>query len=221
LSTTAVDPRLHGPVRRRARRTPPLLKAFIVVAVLVVIGSFIKSRVSPRAPGTCLYGCGPSAGPAVPTTHTFTSTTFGFAFDYPAYWRPASGPSHSVANYVVSDSNGSLLSDFQVAAGTGNQQPSQLIAAKANSLGQVIQQLQSTGGMPGAQIGFTPGQGQFYRGSLVYSSGAEQPVEVAILSVQRSGEWVVVTGVSAYDSKKRAIANPDFDNALIRWRWTR
>jgi hypothetical protein len=203
MTTTAFDPRLHGPVRRRARRTPPLLKAFIVVAVLVVIGSFIKARVSPRAPGTCLYGCGPNVGPTLRNSQTFTSTTFGFSFDYPAYWRPASGPSDSVANYVVNDRNGSL------------------IAAKANSLGQVIQQLQTTGGMPGAQIGFTPGQGQFYRGSLVYSSGAEQPVEVAVLSVQRSGEWVVVTGVSAYDSKKRAIANPDFDNALIRWRWTR
>jgi hypothetical protein len=193
----------------------------VVVAVLVVIGSFIKSRVSPRSPGTCLYGCGPNVGPALPNGHTFTSTTFGFSFDYPAYWRAAKGSGDTVANFVVNDSNGSLLSDFQVSAGMGNQQPSQLIASKAQSLGQVIQQLESTGGMPGAQIGFTPGQGQFYRGSLVYSSGAQQPVEVAILAVQRSGEWVVVTGVSAYDSKKRAIANPDFDGALIRWTWTR
>jgi hypothetical protein len=221
VSTTAFDPRLHGPVRRRTRHSPPILKAAVAVAVLVAVGVFIKDRVSPRAPGACLYSCGPNVGPALPNGHTFTSATFGFSFDYPGYWRAATTSGNTIANFVVSDSNGSLLSDFQVSAGMGNQEPTQLITAKAQSIAHSIQQLESTGGMPGAEVGFVAGQGQFYRGSLVYSSGSQQPVEVAILAVQRGGEWVVVTGVSAFDSKKRAIANPSFDDALIRWRWNR
>ena len=214
------DHRLHGPVRRRTRQTRPLLKSIILVAALVVIGSVLKSLFSPRAPGTCLYGCGPSVGPNVPGRHTFTSTTYGFSFEYPGFWEPSTASGSTVADFVVKDSNGSLLSDFQVAAGLGNEEPSQLIDTKAESLGQSIQQLESTGGMPGAQIGYSPGQGQFFRGSLVYSVGAVQPVHVSILAVQRPTEWVVVTGVSAYNSKKQPIAGPTFDDALIRWVWT-
>jgi hypothetical protein len=221
MMTTAYDPRLHHQGRGRVRRLPPLLKAAVAVAVLVTIGVVINDRLSLKHPPACLFSCGPNVGPSGPREHTFTSTTFGFSFDYPSYWSPASASGDVVANFVATDSNGSLLSDFQVSAGTGNLQPSDLITAKAQSISRAIQQLESTGGMPGAQIGFSPGQGEFYQGDLVYTSGAQQPVEVAILAVQRNGEWVVVTAVSAYDSRKRAIANRDFDDTLIRWRCSR
>jgi hypothetical protein len=160
-------------------------------------------------------------GPALPSGRTFTSDTFGFSFDYPGYWTASSRSGDIVANFVVNDSNGALLSDFQVSAGTGNLPPSQLISAKVQSMSRTVEQLEATGGMPGAEIGFVPGQGQFYKGALVYSNGAQQPVEVVVLAVQRNSGWVVVTGVSAYDDKKQPIANPDFDSTLIRWRWNR
>jgi hypothetical protein len=213
------DHRLHGPVRQRARHLPPLVKTIVVIIALVVVGSFLKSLFSPRAPAKCVYGCGPTVGPNVPGRLTFTSAEFGFSFGYPGFWETSTTAGNTVADLLVKDSNGSLLSDFQVAAGTGNREPGQLIQSRAQSLGQSIQQLESTGGMPGAQIGYSPGQGEFFRGSLVYSVGSVQPVQVSILAVQRSNEWVVVTAVSAYNSQKQPVAGPTFDDTLIRWTW--
>jgi hypothetical protein len=202
---------------------PPLVKIALGVAILVGVGLAFKQSVSPGPPPPCLFSCGaPPVGPVQPVGATFTSPTWRFSFEYPSDWQrvPVSGAGVVGLNFNVSD--GSFAGAALVAAGSGTDSLTGLINGEASQLSQVgLTNVQDQGAINGAEIGFQPGEGEFYSAQYTAPTGTVYPVSVGIMAVQRPGEWVFMVGVSRQDpTSNEPLFFGDFDEMLDRWRWT-
>lgn len=211
------------PLRRIAVRLPPLAKIAIGVAVLVGIGLAVKTIGSPGPPPRCLFTCyAPPRGVALATGETFRSSTYGFSFDYTSQAQPIQVNGAAVAGFNYAFTSGSFAGQILIAAGFGQQPLSALITSEANALGQSeVSNMSPVGPINGAEIGFTPGEGELYSAQFTDSQGNVYPVQVGIIAVQHNNEWVYVAGIGATNnSGPTAPAFVVFDDILDHWQWT-
>lgn len=210
------------PAQRPSRITvPPIVKIAIVVLVLVGIGLGTKQGVSPGPPPACVFACAsPPIGPSLPVQATFTSPTWRFSFDYPSDWQPVTVSRPGVVGLDLP--SGSFAGAALIAAGSATSSLTGLIDTEAGQLSRFgLTNVQDQGALNGAEIGFEPGQGEFYSGQYTAPTGAVYPVSAGIMAVQRPGEWVYLVGVSRDDpSSNKPYFFGDFDDILDRWRWT-
>ena len=218
--------RNETPFGHSTRRLPPLVKLAVAVVVLVVGGVIIKGLVTPGPPPRCVFTCDlPPSGIPEGTGVAFQSLKYGFSFDYPsgplfglAKTQQANGA--GVANLAYEGQNGQFLGWVLVAAGNGRQQLSSLISEEAQTLSGSIQNIQETGPIMGAEIGFQAGEGQFYSGTYSEADGNTLDLDFGIVAVQRGNLWAYVVGISTVDAgSSGALLYPDFDYILDRWRW--
>lgn len=203
------------------RRIPPVLKLALGVLVLVGVGLLIKVLVSPGPPAPCTICTTPPKKVTLPGDPTFTSARYGFSFPYPAGLTTVSTSGHGVVGLEYG-SGGSFQLQLLVGAGSGTGDLVSLIDDEANSLsGSEITDLQTTGPMHGAEIGFAQGEGEFYSGDYTDSVGDVIPVDIGIVAVQRSSGWVEFVGISVVSgSSSTASYFGVFDSILDEWRWT-
>ena len=123
-------------------------------------------------------------------------------------------------NFAAPD--GSFAGTALIAAGSGTDSLTGLIDGQASQLSEFgLTNVQGQGAINGAEIGFEPGQGEFYSALYTAATGTVYPVSVGIVAVQRPGEWVYMVGVSRQDpTSDKPFFFGDFDEMLDRWRWT-
>jgi hypothetical protein len=204
-------------------RVPPLAKIALGITVMVLAGVTVKALVSPGPPSPCVFSCSsPPVGVPQPDGVTYSSPSNGFSFTYPAGAQTiAANGAVTVLNYK--DGGGSFSAQLIVNAGTGAESPASLVTGAASRLAtSEISNLQSIGPILGAEIGFAPGEGEFFRGQYLDSLGYQYPVQIGIVAVQRGSHWVDVVGISAVGaSSNTPLFFGVFDDILDRWRWTR
>ncbi len=207
----------------RVRRLPPLVKVAIGVVVLVAVGLGVKAIVAPRSVPRCLFTCAnPPVGVPQPAGSTLNSAKYGFSFDYPPGATKASTEGSGVADLVYADDDGDFAGEILVAAGSGTTSATSLLTNGASTLSRYIVNLRTVGGVPGAEIGFVPGDGQSYTGQYTSFDGSTSPVDIDAIAVQHRGVWVYMVGISTVDNsdnQSTAIAYPLFDDIVDRWRW--
>jgi hypothetical protein len=203
------------------------MKLLVGVAVLVVGGVVLKDIATPGPPQPCVFSCAlPPSGVPEYAGISFASNAYGFAFTYPS--GPLSGFAKSepptgagVADLQYEDGSGNFLGLVLVAAGKGRVSPSSLVSNEANELSSDFQNLQGTGPMLGAEIGFQPGDGQFYSGIYSAPDGDTYNIDLGIVAVQHGNVWTYLVGISTIDAGSHtASLYPDFDEILDRWRWS-
>jgi hypothetical protein len=203
-------------------RLPPIAKITFGVIVLVGVGLVLKGSISPGPHARCVFSCSqpPAAAPA-PTAGTFTSSRYGFSFEYPPEGQRISVRGAGVTGYNFVDRSGDLIGQMIVTAGSGHQSLSYLIDHEAKKLGEVGN-VSLSGPMLGAELGFESGVGNLYTGDFTDSIGIVHPVQVGIVAVQHGNEWVSVVGIGTSSSSD---PTPPifsvFDDVLDEWRWTR
>jgi len=206
-------------------RLPPYGKAAVVFGSLVVLGALIQAGL-PSHPH-CAYSCGPDQGPISPAGQHYSSS-LGFAFDYPTAMSVAKSEFNSLV--TLDDDNGQLM----VWAGQGGQSLgalvqtySQVFSADSNFTG-----FSAFGSVSGAEIGFIPGQGEFYSADLAIS-GQETPVGLVVVAARSDGLWAAIAGWSvcvgpsgpaactdpSFHSGGAFASGSDFDDVLARWHW--
>ena len=215
-----------GQGRRRLSRfsqLPPMAKLVLLFVGLVLAGALVQAVL----PGQhrCIYACGPSKGPLAPDAHTYPTTaaavaTLGFSFGYPASMVLTSNQYGSEVALAEPD-GGELF----VWSGHGQQQLEALVQATEQRIGLPIQEAQPAGAVPGAEIGFSPGQGEFF----CANSDQLGPVLWVVVVAQSPGTWAAVAGYTpnAPDAAylcnwKSGFGNQDvmgFDDVLARWQW--
>jgi hypothetical protein len=208
----------------RRPRLPPIAKITFGVIVLVGVGLVLKGSISPGPHARCVYACSrPPKALAAPTAGTFTSSRYGFSFEYPPEGRRITVGGAGVTGYNFVDRNGDLLGQMLVTAGTGHQSLSYLIDHEAKKLGHFeIHNVSLSGPMLGAELGFESGVGNLYTGEFTDSIGDVHPVHVGIVAVQHGNEWVSMVGIGASSSTgPTPLIFSVFDDVLDEWRWTR
>jgi hypothetical protein len=207
-------------VPRWLRRLPPVVKIALLVTILVALGVVIKDAVTPGPTPRCVFACEEVLS-AIPADHsTFTSTTYGFSFDYLSGASMGTVSSPAVADLVYTDNDNSFAGELLVDAGTGTPRLSSLISQAASELGNVIGNLKDTGPMLGAEIGLQPGEGEFYSGTYPQPSGSAVPAVIGTVAAQHGDLWVCLIGISATDPSSSAPpAFQIFDDIIDRWRW--
>jgi hypothetical protein len=209
---------------RRARRLRPLTKFAIGVTALVIGASALKALVSPGArPRPCVVACAsPPGGAGALSGGTFVSPGYGFSFGYPAGGQSVKVSSNGVAGLVYTR-DGQLRAELLVQAAAQPTSLQHLIGSEASALsGLRIQNVKATGPVNGAEIGFTPGQGEFYSGNYTDDTGSVFPVKLGIVAVRRPTGWVDLVGISTIGAESgTALGFPVIDDVLDRWRWSR
>lgn len=207
----------------RLRRIPPLVKVAIGLVVLVAVGLVVKAVVAPGPVPRCVFTCAnPPVGVAQPAGVTLNSSRYGFSFDYPAGATRAPTEGSGIADLVYADQGGDFVGEVLVAAGSGTTPATSLLTEGAATLSRYIVNMRATGGVPGAEIGFVPGDGQSYTGQYTSFDGDTSPVDIDAMAVQRHGVWVYMVGISTVDNsdnQSTAIAYPLFDDIVDHWRW--
>jgi hypothetical protein len=204
------------------RRVPPILKIVVGIVLLAGIGSAAKSAISPGPPAACVYSCSrPPAGVPQPAGNVLNRPDEGFSFTYPSRAKVV-GRSGPMTTLNFSDSDGSFDAQLAITAGNGAPPLSSLISHAASALdGTQIANLQRTGPMPGAEVGFVPGDGAMYEGEYSDSSGYQYPVKIGILAAEHRRRWVSLVGISTESASDRTpLSFGVFDDILARWRWT-
>lgn len=209
---------------RRRRGVPPLVKLAAAVTVLVGIGLLVKVIVSPGPPARCEFDCSAPPRKVVIPGHdpSFVSPRYGFTFSYPAGGQRVGVNGAGVVGLRYQDGSGRILALGIVSAGAGDLPPAGLITDEAQSLSSSeIADLQPDGTMHGAEIGFTPGSGEFYTGNYTQPDGEVDPVELGIVAVQHRDDWYELVGMSVTSGSS---ATPPFfgifDDILDNWRWS-
>jgi hypothetical protein len=207
---------------QRARRLRPLTKFAIGVAVLVVGASAIKQLVAPGPGARCAVVCAsPPRGAVGISGGTFVSPNYGFSFGYPAGGHAIQVSGTGVAGLVYTR-DGQLRAELLVRAAHQPTSLQHLIGNAASALsGLRIQNVRATGPINGADIGFMPGQGEFYSGDYTDDTGAVFPVKLGIVAVRRPAGWVDLVGISTIGATSgTALGFGVIDDVLDRWRWT-
>ena len=216
----------------RARRGwfskfPPLGKVAVIVASLVLVGGLVQAALPGHA--HCAYSCGPDVGPIAPAGQHYLSS-LGFSFDYPS--AMSVNQSQFGSNVTLQDGNGDLF----VWAGAGQQSVTGLVQTYAQKISSNanFQNFTGFGAVNGAEIGFVPGQGEFYSADLQIS-GQETPVGIVVIGAVSGARWAVVAGWSvcldpsgnpatcsnpSFQSGGAFASGPDFDDVLARWHWS-
>ncbi len=210
---------------QRARRLRPLTKFAIGMTVLVIGASALKGLVSPGArPRRCVVACAsPPGGASAALGGTFVSRRYGFSFGYPTGGQSVTVSGNGVAGLVYTR-DGQLRAELLVRAAAQPTSLQHLIGSEASSAlsGLRIQNVKATGPINGAEIGFTPGQGEFYSADYTDDTGSVFPVRLGIVAVLRPGGWVDLVGISTIGAESgRALGFPVIDDVLDRWRWSR
>jgi hypothetical protein len=195
--------------------------------VLLIVGpTSVGSLVQAVLPGQhrCIYARVPSKDPLAPDAHTYPSTvaavaTLGFSVGYSASMTLASNRYGS--EVVLTEPRGGKLF---VWSGHGQQQLKTLVQAIEQRIGLPIQEAQPAGAVAGAEIGFIPGQGEFF----CTNSDQLGPVLWAVVAAQSGGTGVAAGYTpngpdAAYLCNwKNGFGNQDhmgFDDVLARWQW--
>jgi hypothetical protein len=165
------------------------VKTTLLIMLVVVVGTAIKAVAGPNPPSQCVDNCPPDLGPPLPNGGPFTSSQYGFSFDYPAPWNVKTDTSH------IFDASLASGGQFEIDAGTGQVDLAQLIQRQLASFTELVQTSRGSN-IRGAEIGFQPGQGTFYAGTANDNAGNVVDVEVAIIVVTRADRWVMATGIS-------------------------
>jgi hypothetical protein len=200
---------------------PPLVKIGIGVVALVAVGLAIKLIASPGQPPRCVFTCSsPPIGPIQPVGATFTSPQWGFSFDYPKGLRQFRVSGTGVAAFGWGQN--ARAGQIMVAAGTDSTSLTGLVDGYGIQLANsVISNAKDLGPMNGAEIGFIPGEGEFFSGDFTDPQQNVYPVAYGIAAVRHNNAWVMVAGVSAESSSDNSpVLFGDFDDILDRWRWT-
>ncbi len=229
MSTSAGSPTPGLPLRgrarmpRRARQLRPLAKFAIGMTALVIGASAVKALVSPGPGARCVVACAsPPGGAGEPSGRTFVSARYGFSFGYPAGGRAIKVSGNGVTGLVYTK-DGQLRAEMLVRAASQPTSLEHLVADEGSALSGVrIQNVAARGPINGAEIGFTPGQGEFYSGDFIDDTGSVFPVRVGIVAVRRPAGWVDLVGISTIGAiSGRTLGFPVIDDILDRWQWSR
>ncbi|GEM_PF-6323511 len=218
-----------GPARQGTfARLPALVKLGALFLGLTFVGALVQAVLPPQH--RCVYSCGPSAGPLEPDAHSYPSSasqaaSLGFSFGYPA--SMAMAPAQFGAEVAFQEPDGGQL---LVWSGHGHQDLAVLVQSTLQKIGPPVVGAEPAGPVPGAQVGFAPGQGEFYCANYDEGGGQLVPVLLAVVAAQSGGTWAAVAGYTpnapngAYLCNwKSGFGNQDvmgYDDVLARWRWT-
>lgn len=183
----------------QAPRLGPLLFFGALLAVLVVVAGGLgvaANRLRSPAGGICGFYCGPDTGNAVGLGPTYTNSQYGFTVNYPSGWQTASG-SGAVTEQTTDG-------EFTVYPSRGGADLNSLITNEAQTLGNGnYTQMQTVYAIPGAEIGFTSGQGELYDAFFEPAGAQAEEVRVGIVAATRGNLTVMIVTVSAYSRSKQ------------------
>ena len=219
---TAVAP-LAPRALHRAGHFRPIAKIGVLVTVVVVVASVIKALVSPGPPKPCVYPCvTPPSGPSLPTAQTFSSSQYGFSFQYPAGGAKVAVSGDQIVGLQYDLRSGGFGGEALVGASSSSASAQQLIQQQTAALGgEGITNVQTTGPLNGAEIGFTSGTGELLSGVYKDTVGNQDPVNIGIIAVAHGTDMVYFVGISVAPSNKSAPPLFSvFDSILDHWTWS-
>jgi hypothetical protein len=206
---------------RGRRRFPPVVKITFGVIAFVGVGLILKGAISPGSPSQCVSNSSQPPSSAGGGEAYFTSSQYGFTFGYPSVGQRIN-VTNGVTGYNFFVSTGNFAGQMLVAAGMGHPTLSYIVDNEAKTLGgSSISNMDLSGPMNGAEVGFEPGVGNMYTGEFTDSVGNVHPVQIGVIAVQHGNEWVSMVGIGTTSS-----SNPSplifsvFDDVLDQWRWT-
>ena len=212
-----------APVVHRPGHLRPIAKIGVMVAVVVIVASVIKSVVSPGPPKPCVYPCvKPPSGPSLPTANTFSSSQFGFTFQYPDGGSKVAVSGDQLVGLQYTLNSGGFGGEALVGASSTSASAQQLIQQESAALGgEGITNVQATGGLNGAEIGFISGSGELLSGVYTDTVGNQDPVNIGIIAVAHGTDMVYFVGISvAASDKSTPPLFGTFDSILDHWTWS-
>jgi hypothetical protein len=207
----------------RAGRFRPIAKIGVLVTAVVIVASIIKSVVSPGPPKLCVYPCvKPPSGPSLPTADTYSNSHYGFSFQYPAGGAKVAVSGDQVVGLQYTLRSGGFAGEALVGASSSAASAQQLIQQEAAALGgEGITNVQTTGPLNGAEIGFISGTGELLSGVYTDTVGNQDPVSIGIIAVTHGTAVVYFEGISvAASAKSTPPVFPAFDSILDHWTWS-
>lgn len=212
-------------------RLPALGKLGVIFAGLVVIGGVAQALLP--SPPKCTYACVVRTGSVQPTGKSFTNGVVSFY--YPPVFSKLQANLGSLATLSLNSSSYPAVVD--VWAGHGQQSPSALVQEYAQKLSGALQDITALGPVYGAEIGFVPGQGEFYSAEVVSQNGQQIPIGLGVVAAESGGTWAVTEvqtfctnaangqvencNESLLDTQQQnfGIAPQFFDDILAHWHW--
>jgi hypothetical protein len=211
-------------------RLPVLGKLAIVFGSLVLVGGAIQAVLP--SPPACTFSCIAISGPLQPAGKSFSSQLF--SFQYPSALTLVT-PSKLGSVVTLNDPNGGPA---YIWAGQGQEQPAGLISQFEQKVasGFPVEQVQDLGQIFGAEIGFTPGSGEFYSGQIQQQNGQDLPVGIGVIAVQSGDTWAVMAVLTTcyaaqngqleacneqnFDGQQEGLSSGSvYDDVLARWHW--
>lgn len=194
------------------------------VGVLVLLGIAIKVL---TGGSPCTFSCEPHVGPPIPDAHTYTAPSLGISFGYPDgpndQWTqvPASDVTPGALVAFENRADGGL---FEIFAGTGDQNPDSLVQKAVSQVEDNfgLSQMTKMGPIFGAEIGFSPGTGEFYTATGQAQDGSQLPMVVGVVAAEHQGTWATFIGLTPQNQADTYTGMQDgnsFDDVLARWSW--
>jgi hypothetical protein len=173
------------------------LVAAAMIATLVVVITVVTVVLRPQTQ-PCGFYCGPKVGPPLTSPTSYQNQKFGFSIDYP-------GNALQVTSQADDNVHFATASDGEIV----------FLARSGEALDQAVQEglslfpgasfanQQQVGSVPGAEIGFVPGQGVALQASYTPTAGGAQgvPVGIVVIAAQKDNLTLVAAMWSQLDDK--------------------
>jgi len=142
----------------------------------------------------CGFSCGPRVGPRLLSPVAYHNTLFGYTVEYDGSQLTVAGQDDNGVQLQAADGDGEVI--FTSAAGADVNSANQTALAALPSA--TFQDVQPSGPVRGAEIGFVNGSGTAYTAQFVPANGGQAiPIGITILSASNNGVTITVTAFSA------------------------
>jgi hypothetical protein len=190
-----------------------LVFLLVLGAALVSVAALLNNTGS-RTP--CTQNCGPKIGTALPSSATYTSSTYGYEVDYDSGW--------TVQNKTGSELD--LSTDAGGAAVIGQKAGPPLDQVIDNFVSNLpsatYQDVKPVMDVKGAHMGDQNGAGVIYAANYIASNGSAVKVRFAVIAATKNGVTVVLFALNEADTKDFASGIPEgqkFDYMCTEFRW--
>ncbi|HVC80221.1 MAG TPA: zinc ribbon domain-containing protein [Chloroflexota bacterium] len=191
---------------RKAGRGLPWAVVAAALGITMALLAAVSQAVMSHGAATCGVSCQPPppprpqpplgpSGPPLPSSHRYTSATYGYSVDYPEGFDPSGSDGQAVGwSYTLNSDSSSFEIKIQGEAANGRT-PQQLV--------QSVQQSFMSGASPvftitGAELGSTAGYGQVYDFTTSPQGGQQQHLRLVVEAAIRDGVAVEMIAASLF-----------------------
>ena len=192
INAGAYPQQLAAPPHKRHAAIWALMVAVVVIAAAALGGVAYALRPQPVSCTTASCQAPPPKVDPLPAAAAYTSRRFGFTLEYPADESPSKQTDTGV-DWVSQDGSEGMVVKGLDANGLSAQQIVQN-EQQADFSGATA--AYPAAGIPGANLGYTPGYGQVY--DLYIHGGSAEHARILIMAAVRNGLGVVLVAAAPF-----------------------